>query len=683
MTDQYDVIMVGSGAGGGTLARTMAPSGKRILLLERGNYLPRELRNWDPRQVRAGRYVSPDTWYDAAGSPFEPQVHYFVGGATKLYGAALCRLRPADFGEIGHLDGLSPAWPLTYGEFEPWYAKAEWLYQVRGLHGEDPSEGPWSEEYPWPPISHEPLIQQIADHLGRAGYHPFHVPRGIMLDETNRPASECIRCNRCDGYPCLIHAKADADVVAVRPLLGMPNVTLLVDAEVTSLETDPGGRSVTKVIVTHAGAREEYRGDLVVLAAGAVNSARVLLRSASDRHPAGLANGSGQVGRNYMCHTISDVVALGEKANETVFQQTLGINAFYLAGDRARTDHQADESGSWPLGSIQMLSRTEQPALRRGATRRMFPDPRDTENRAVGLRLITEDLPRPDNRVTVDHDGHLRLSYDATNNREAAMLYHELGMMLSQADLQVHRWESITGLAGAGTDHQAGTCRFGRDPATSVLDINCKAHELDNLYVVDASFFPSVGAVGPALTTMANAIRVGEHLIRRLRLGAKGLHPRGVRRAGRQARMLVHNTLPGQRAGRGGDVTVDYPLLDVFWTMLWFFAMCVWVFLVAWTIILIFRRRDLSGWAKAAWLLFVIFVPLLGVVAYLVARGGHMAEEQVSEYNAPQDEAYRAYARYEAQGRHSADELSKLADLRDRGIITDEEFQRGKVQLLN
>ena len=260
----------------------------------------------------------------------------------------------ADFGEIVHIDGVSPAWPLGYEEFEPWYAKAEWLYQVRGLHGEDPSEGSWSEEYPWPPISHEPLIQQISDDLDRAGYSPFHIPRGIMLDEANPPTSLCIRCGECDGYPCLVHAKADADIIAVRPLLSRLNVTLLVNAQVMRLETDPRGRSVTKVVVRRGDAREEYSGDIVVLAAGAVNSAKVLLQSASDRHPAGLANGSGQVGRNYMCHASTDVVALAEKPNETVFQQTLGINAFYLANESRRVSYPRN-SRRWPLGSIQML----------------------------------------------------------------------------------------------------------------------------------------------------------------------------------------------------------------------------------------------------------------------------------------------------------------------------------------
>ena len=503
MTDHYDVVVIGSGAGGGTLARTLAMSGKRILLLERGNFLPRELSNWqslgDPA---AGRYISRDTWYDAAGNPFEPRVHYFAGGATKLYGADLSRLRPADFGEITHMDGLSPAWPLSYDEFEPWYVKAEWLYQVRGLHGEDPTEGSWSEEYPWPPVTHEPLVQQLADDLDRAGYHPFHVPRGIMLDERNPPASLCIRCVTCDGHPCLVHAKADADLIAVRPILSRLNVTMLVNAEVTRLKTDRRGQSVTRVIVRRDGVREEYRGDIVVLAAGAVNSARILLRSVSDRHPDGLANGSGQVGRNFMCHRVADVVALGEKPNETVFAQTLGINAFYLAGEQRRPSQPAGYARRWPLGSIQMLPRSARLA-----------------REAIGFRLMTEDLPRPANRVTIDRGKRPRLAYAATNRGEAALLLHEFEMMLSRSSLQLTRDETVTvpGVTGAGIADQAGTCRFGSDRATSVPDVHCKAHELDNLYVADASFLPSVGAVGPALTTMANAIRVGEHLVRRLR----------------------------------------------------------------------------------------------------------------------------------------------------------------------
>src|SRR6201987_438781 len=238
MADHYDVIIIGSGAGGGTLAHTLAWSGKRILLLERGDFLPREMENWDPKPVFVdGKYISKDTWFDRDGKSFQPQVHYFVGGATRLYGAALYRLRPQDFDELKHIDGVSPAWPVGYDDFEPFYTKAEWLYQVHGEHGADPTEGPWSKQYPWPAVSHEPRIQHLVDDLLGGGYHPFTAPCGILLDEADRARSACIRCTWCDGYPCLVHAKSDSEVIAVHPLLDRPNVTLLTRAEVTGLET--------------------------------------------------------------------------------------------------------------------------------------------------------------------------------------------------------------------------------------------------------------------------------------------------------------------------------------------------------------------------------------------------------------------------------------------------------------
>ena len=205
----YDVIIIGTGAGGGTLAHQLAPTGKRILLLERGDYLPREAENWDATAVFVNnRYISPDTWYDERGRPFQPQIHYFIGGATKLYGAALYRLRKEDFEEMRHFEGISPAWPITYEEFEPYYTRAEQLYQVHGRHGEDPTEPYASAQYPWPPVSNEPRIQQLFDNLATAGYHPFHAPCGILLDEQNLPYSRCIRCATCDGYPCLVHRQS-------------------------------------------------------------------------------------------------------------------------------------------------------------------------------------------------------------------------------------------------------------------------------------------------------------------------------------------------------------------------------------------------------------------------------------------------------------------------------------------
>ncbi len=516
MPEHYDVIIIGTGAGGGTLAHTLAPSGKRILLLERGPFLPREMDNWDPDAVFVdGKYISPDTWYDSSGTAFQPQVHYFVGGATKLYGAALYRLRPEDFGEIRHVDGPSPAWPLSYGDFEPWYTKAEWLYQVHGSRGDDPTEGPSSRPYPWPPVSHEPRLQEICDALKAKGYHPYSAPVGILLDESERARSTCIRCAWCDGYPCLVHAKSDADVIAVRPILGEPNVSLLVNAEVVRLDTDPAGRTVNGVEVQRGGAREVYSADIVAVCAGASNSAKILLLSASDRHPKGLANGSDLVGRNYMYHNSKAVAAFCKEPNDTVFQKTLGINDFYLAaGERP-----------WPLGNIQMIGKSnagamkgEEPKLTKLAPRWSLEE---AANHAVDWWLTTEDLPRPDNRVTVDGDGHIHLAYASTNDKEADGLYDELKTVLNHVGMAQHHvldknYYMYMSIPLAGVAHQAGTCRFGTDPATSVLDVNCKAHQVDNLYVVDTSFFPSIGAVNPALTAMANAIRVGEHLADRL-----------------------------------------------------------------------------------------------------------------------------------------------------------------------
>ncbi len=514
--DSYDVIIVGTGAGGGTLARHLAPSDKRILLLERGDWLLREPQNWLAQDVFVdNRYVSPDTWYDAEGKPFQPQVHYFVGGATKLYGAALYRLRAEDFGELAHHDGVSPAWPVSYDAFEPYYTQAEQLYEVHGARGEDPTEPPSSAPYPFPAVSHEPRIQQLADDLAAAGYHPFHAPCGIRLDETNMPYSVCVRCMNCDGFPCAVHGKSDAEVFGVRPALERPNVTLLTNAKAIKLETNDAGTSVVGVVVEHEGETTMFRAGIVVVSAGAANSAKLLLASASDRHPNGLANGSDQVGRNYMFHNSQAVLALSREENPTVFQKTLGLNDFYFGSD----------DFEFPLGNVQMVGKSQAPMFHgeKPAETRLAPhwSLERIARHAIDFWLSTEDLPRPENRVTLDGEGRLTLNYTPTNDIPKQRLYAKLKSILGQLDMNpdhlIHRFAYMKNeIPVAGVAHQAGTCRFGSDPASSVLDVNCKAHELDNLYVVDTSCFPSIGAVNPALTAMANALRVGDHLLARL-----------------------------------------------------------------------------------------------------------------------------------------------------------------------
>src|SRR5262249_29207737 len=515
MSATHDVIIIGTGAGGGTLARHLAPSGKRILLLERGDWLAREPANWSaPEVVEYGRYVSADTWHDEHGKAFHPEVHYFVGGATKMYGAALYRMRAEDFGEIRHCTGVSPAWPIAYEDMEPYYTKAEELYQVHGARGEDPTEPPASAPYPYPPVSHEPRIQALSDAFSSIGLHPFHAPCGVMLDEGNMPYSTCIRCSTCDGFPCLVHAKSDAEVLGVRPGLLFPNVTVLRNWKVVRLITNASGRSVKEVLVKRDGEEEgnaeSFAADLVVVSCGAANTAKLLLMSANDKHPNGLANGSDQVGRNYMYHNSLAVLAISREPNLTFFQKTIALNDFYFGTD----------GFEFPMGNIQMVGKSvgemykgEKPLETKLAPLGLLDD---IARHAVDFWLSTEDLPDPNNRVTV-YDGTVTLSYTPNNQVPKQKLYDKLKSMLHhlgmRPDYLIPRNAYLKNdIPIAGVAHQAGTCRFGTDPKSSVLDVNCKAHELDNLYVVDTSFFVSIGAVNPALTAMANAIRVAEHL---------------------------------------------------------------------------------------------------------------------------------------------------------------------------
>jgi choline dehydrogenase-like flavoprotein len=517
---QYDVIIIGTGAGGGTLAYRLAPSGRRILLLERGDYVPREKDNWSTRAVvKEGKYHIKEAWHDRDGKEFHAGTHYFVGGNTKFYGAALLRMRREDFGEVRHHGGVSPAWPIGYEDLEPYYTEAEHLYQVHGARGEDPTEPPASSPYSHPPVSHEPRLQRLSDDLRRLGYRPFHLPVGILLDERNRRQSACIRCDTCDGHPCLVNAKADAQVICVDPALKHANVTLLTNAYVSRLETGPAGREVAKVHVERDGARETYSGSIVVVACGAINSAALLLRSGSDRHPRGLANGSEQVGRNYMCHLNSVLLAVSLCPNPTVFQKTLGINDFYFAS----------KEWDYPMGHISFVGKTDADTLAAGAPKIVPGFTLDLMARhSLDFWLTSEDLPAPDNRVTLRKDGGITLTYRPNNEEGHRRLQAKLKSLMKgvrcgeHGDRCLKDFASINAYIGqripiAGVAHQNGTLRFGHDAKAAVLDVDCKAHELDNLYVVDGSFFPSSSAVNPALTIMANALRVGDHLLDRLK----------------------------------------------------------------------------------------------------------------------------------------------------------------------
>jgi choline dehydrogenase-like flavoprotein len=489
-------------------------------MLERGDYLPRTRANWDAQAVFVeGAYQAAETWYGADGREFHPGLHYYVGGNSKVYGAALLRLRERDFDEVAHAGGVSPAWPLKYADFEPYYAAAERLFHVHGRRGEDPTEPRSSEPYPHPPVSHEPAVQELNDNLQAAGLNPFHLPLGILLDERDgkpTPTSICIRCDAFDGFPCLLNGKADAQVICVDPALAAhPNLTLLTGAYVSRLETDAAGRTVTGVVCQRGGREEHYSADLVVVACGALSSALLLLRSANGRHPEGLANGSGQVGRNYMRHNQSILMALMRKPNDTVFQKTLAVSDYYFGAD----------DWPYPLGLIQMCATSHGAQIRGEALpgwlewvpKMPFEE---MARHSMDFWLSSEDLPHPENRIFYD-GGRVVLDLRENNLEGHHRLKKKLEAMLSNAGAHPVLMERSLYLGKnipiGGTAHQAGTARFGTDPASSVLDLDCKAHELDNLYVTDASFFPSIGAVNPTLTIIANALRVAD--IIKLRLG--------------------------------------------------------------------------------------------------------------------------------------------------------------------
>lgn len=519
----YDVIIIGTGAGGATLAHRLAPSGKRILVLERGGYVPREKDNWSSRAVNVeAKYHTREVWHTDDGTPLHPHTNYYVGGNTKFYGAALFRLRKEDFGELPHHGGISPAWPIDYGDLEPYYTEAERLYRVHGNRGWDPTEPPAGAPYPYPAVSHEPRIQRLHDDLVRAGHRPFSVPLGVMLDEQQPEASPCIRCDTCDGYACLIHAKSDAEVCAIRPALSHPNVTLLTHAYVSHLETNASGRVVSRVHVTRNGAPETYSADVVVVSCGAINSAALLLRSANAKHPRGLANSSDVVGRHYMGHVNSVLMALSREPNPTVFQKTLALNDFYFGSN----------DWAYPMGHISFVGKLDAIALSAGAP--PFAPGFTLEAMAkhsLDFWLTSEDLPDPNNRVTLDRSGGIVLSYTPNNDQAHRRLIAKLKSLLNHLDCHEHLIPRALFVGQriplAGVAHQNGTVRFGRDPKASALDVNCRAHDLDNLYVVDGSFFCSSAAVNPALTIAANALRVGDHLLERL--GARGARTEAAR----------------------------------------------------------------------------------------------------------------------------------------------------------
>jgi choline dehydrogenase-like flavoprotein len=489
---QADVVVVGSGMGGATTAQALARRGLDVLVLERGERLPREPENWSPREVFVQRRYKPDeTWYDGRGRPFAPGVHYVVGGNSKVYGASLPRFRERDFVAVEHHEGVSPAWPFGYADLEPYYLQAEQLYRVHGTTGQDPTE-PWrSAPYPHPALEHEPYVADLADRLRSQGVHPSANAMGL----DRGPGGGCIRCGTCDGFPCRLGAKSDAETCALDPALADTGLRLATGTRVRRIVTDGTGRRADHLVVEGPDGAGTVRGGKFVLAAGAVNSAALLLGSADATNPDGVANRSGQVGRNFMMHNNAHVAALDlNRRNDVVFQKTLSVNDWYADGGDGR-----------PLGTMQLIGRVDEVMMKSWATHVPLPLLRSIAARSVQWLVMSEDLPRRDNRVTVDGAGRITTARTAVGRSTHRRLHRRAKALLRAAgyDAVFTQWFDIS-----MNSHQCGTVVSGSDPATSVLDPWCRSHDVENLWVVDGGFFPSSAAMNPALTIAAQALRV-------------------------------------------------------------------------------------------------------------------------------------------------------------------------------
>ncbi|WP_231923983.1 GMC oxidoreductase [Microcella alkaliphila] len=495
-----DILIIGSGMGGSTLAWGLREGSERVLVVERGDHLPREAENSDPVEVHVrGRYKNAEDWIDdSTGRRFRPGVYYWVGGNTKVYGACLPRFRRSDFESTPHHDGVSPAWPFSYDEIEPHYSAAETLYHAHGQYGEDPTEPPHSRDYTYPPLEHEPTIERLAADFRRQGLHPFHMATALDVDT----AEERAACTGCDGAPCETGAKSDAENRALQPALDTGNVELLTRTVVTRLEVSDDGRTVIAALAERDGEPLRITARKFVVSAGAVNSAALLLRSTSPHHPHGLGNATGLVGRNYMVHNSTFFMAIDpRRTNSTQWQKTLGLNDWYEGGKSARGNR-------FPLGNVQMLGKLRAPMLK--SARRWVPNfvLRWIADHSVDFYLTTEDLPRPENRI-VTTDGDVRVRWQTTNMKPHRELVRRMRQAVRRAGYPI----VLTQRMGIETNsHQCGTIVAGVEPSTSVLDPNCRLHEVENTWVVDSSFFPSSAALNPALTIAANALRVAERI---------------------------------------------------------------------------------------------------------------------------------------------------------------------------
>jgi choline dehydrogenase-like flavoprotein len=495
METSPDIVIIGSGIGGSTVASGLAASGASILILEAGDHIPDQPENRDQRAIfQRGHFRPKEMWYEHGGEPFNPGNYYNVGGNSKFYGAVLVRYRREDFLEMAHREGVSPAWPFPYEELEPWYSRAEQQFQVRGALGQDPTEPHHSLPYPFPPVPDEAPIASVRARLKANGMHPYSLPLGVDIDQWLKKAK-----TPWDAHVNSFDGKMDAETVSLALALQHHNVKLQTNSRVTRLETSTDGSRIATVHYVQNGEQKSLSPKLVILSAGAVQSSVLLLRSANDKHPKGLANSSDQVGRNFMNHNSSAVLAISPfYRNTSIYQKTFGFNDYYLT----------DGEGGFPLGNIQLLGRISGAILK--ANMPSVPEwlLNQVSRHAIDFYAMSEDVPHPESRIMVDGD-KIVLKWHRTNWDAHLDLVRKLKAVLRKSGFPIvlsRPFDKRT------PSHQCGTVKMGNDPASSPLDVYCRSYDHQNLFVVDASCLVTSAAVNPALTVAAQALRVAEHI---------------------------------------------------------------------------------------------------------------------------------------------------------------------------
>lgn len=488
-----DVIIIGSGMGGATLAAALAPSGRQIVILERGTRLEPSPEARDEQAIFGRGHFRPDEeWLDAEGRAFNPGNYYHAGGNSKFYGAVLMRYRAEDFRPMRHLGGTTPGWPIGYDALEPFYQEAEALYQVRGALGFDPTEPRHSGDYAFAPVPDEAPIADFRRRLAAVGLHPSPLPLGVDIDRWLAHGR-----TPWDAFPDTCGGKMDAETVGLAHALQFPNVRLVTGARVTRLIAGAGGR-ITALELERDGRAERMSAPVIALCAGAVMSAALLLGSADEVHPGGQANRSDQVGRNFMNHNLSAVLAIHPfRRNTSVYQKTIQVNDFYLTGG----------PGGAPLGNIQLLGKISGPILA-SDTPIPLPLARWIASHAVDILAMSEDLPNPESRVSL-RAGRIVLDWKRSNWEAHLALVARLKALLRRAGYPLVLSRAFDRRTPS---HQCGTARMGDDPARSVVDGFCRSHDHANLFIVDASVLPTSAAVNPALTIAALALRTAGHI---------------------------------------------------------------------------------------------------------------------------------------------------------------------------